>query len=112
MYLGILGDYNIKQRSKKKLGKIAQKNKKISRKKILLQKFQQRNKPIESRICKILVSIFKMNKVRTQRNGSKENEFNDNAHSLIRENIVWFHLVWFYGIRITVGYLLPNPVFT
>ena len=24
----------------------------------------------------------------------------------------WFSLIWFYGISIIVGYLMPNPVFT
>ena len=24
----------------------------------------------------------------------------------------WYWLLWFYGISTTVGYLMPNPVFT
>ena len=27
-------------------------------------------------------------------------------------SMVWFYLVWFYGISTIVGYLLPNPLYT
>ena len=27
-------------------------------------------------------------------------------------NLVWFGLVWFYGISTIVGYLMPNPFYT
>ena len=27
-------------------------------------------------------------------------------------SIVWFGLVWFYGISTIVGYLMPNPLYT
>ena len=30
----------------------------------------------------------------------------------INEEIVWFGLVWFYGISTFVGYLMPNPLYT
>ena len=30
---------------------------------------------------------------------------------LIMGNLVWFGLVWFYGISTMVGHLIPNPVF-
>ena len=26
--------------------------------------------------------------------------------------MVWFGLVWFYGISTIVGYLMPNPLYT
>ena len=26
--------------------------------------------------------------------------------------LVWFGLVWFYGISTIVGYLMPNPIYT
>ena len=29
-----------------------------------------------------------------------------------QEMLVWFGLVWFYGISIIVGYLMPNPFYT
>ena len=27
-------------------------------------------------------------------------------------DLVWFGLVWFYGISTIVGYLMPNPLYT
>ena len=27
-------------------------------------------------------------------------------------DLVWFGLVWFYGISTIVGYLMPNPIYT
>ena len=36
-------------------------------------------------------------------------------HCGIHRNIydlVWFGLVWFYGISTIVGYLMPNPLYT
>ena len=32
--------------------------------------------------------------------------------SLILVSLVWFSLVSFYGISTTVGYLMPNPVYS
>ena len=32
--------------------------------------------------------------------------------SIRRHGLVWFGLVWFYGISTIVGSLMPNPVFT
>ena len=26
--------------------------------------------------------------------------------------MIWFGLVWFYGISTIVGYLMPNPLYT
>ena len=26
--------------------------------------------------------------------------------------MIWFGLVWFYGISIIIGYLMPNPLYT
>ena len=26
--------------------------------------------------------------------------------------MIWFDLVWFYGISTIVGYLMPNPLYT
>ena len=26
--------------------------------------------------------------------------------------MIWFDLIWFYGISTIVGYLMPNPVYT
>ena len=28
------------------------------------------------------------------------------------KDLVWFGLVWFYGISTIVGYLMPNPFYT
>ena len=32
--------------------------------------------------------------------------------NLFNDPRIWFGLVWFYGISIVFGYLLPNPVYT
>ena len=34
------------------------------------------------------------------------------AFDCLRFGLVWFSLVWFYGISTIVGYLMSNPVFT
>ena len=28
------------------------------------------------------------------------------------QTVLWFHVIWVYGISTIVGYLMPNPVFT
>ena len=38
--------------------------------------------------------------------------FNAKSSLYIYIKYVWFGLVWFYGISIIVGYLMPNPLYT
>ena len=35
----------------------------------------------------------------------------DTDASIRREDLVWFGLVWLYGIPTIVDYLMPNPFF-
>ena len=38
--------------------------------------------------------------------------FNAKSFLYIYIKYIWFGLVWFDGISATVGYLMPNPVYT
>ena len=38
--------------------------------------------------------------------------FNAKSSLYIYIKYIWFGLVWFYGISTTVGYLMPNPLYT
>ena len=44
--------------------------------------------------------------------GGNCNKFNTRLQSYVCSGMIWFGLVWFYGISTIVGYLMPNPVFT
>ena len=38
--------------------------------------------------------------------------FNAKSSLYIYIKYIWFGLVWFYGISIILGYLMPNPFYT
>ena len=38
--------------------------------------------------------------------------FNAKSFLYIYIKYIWFGLVWSYGISMTVGYLMPNPLYT
>ena len=38
--------------------------------------------------------------------------FNAKSSLYIYSRYIWFGLLWFYGISTTVGYLMPNPLYT
>ena len=79
-YLGILEADTIKQAEiKEKIRRAPQKNKKTSQNQTLPQKSHQRDKHQDSPPCKILRTILNMDKGRTQTNGPKKKNVNNNA---------------------------------
>ena len=45
-------------------------------------------------------------------NQQNETKWNQNIYRVGNICLIWFGLVWFYGISTIVGYLMPNPFYT
>ena len=41
-----------------------------------------------------------------------QNTWTSQTKGNLKRDLVWFGLVWFYGISTTVGYLILSPVYT
>ena len=92
--LGNIGSWHHQtSRDEGKINKkrVSQTNEKDSQNQALLQKSHQRDKHLGSPPCKILGTIPKMDKGRTQTNGPKDKKVDDYA-LLLRDNIDWLYV--------------------
>ena len=64
---------------------------------------------------KLITIAIHSNKKFTKDNNSRKNKWDEkqlDAYFKGQTSLVEFDLVWFYGVSIIIGYLIPNLIFT